>query len=141
MRNSGKGWEARILLWNQAYMRAERGLIIKTEPRVKVNHKGKPCAWAGKAPVDFVGTLDGRSVHFDAKDSSAAGRWSLSHVPDHQRRHLDRALVAGADAYILLRHPSGMWRLDWADIREQATIDPREAGHAIDEAAGWAPCR
>ena len=123
----GKGWEARLEYWHRRYAKAGRGLVVKTEPPVKVSRSGQPFAWAGKGPVDYVGVIDGRSVFFDAKATKA--KWTPGKVAKHQARMLDRAVGVGALAFVAVRDSSGMWLHDWA-TGERIDI--------VDIAEGWA---
>lgn len=138
------GWEARLQVWHRAYEQAGRGVIVKTTPPVKVGRNGKPCAWAGAGPVDFIGVLDGRAVFFDAKDTKSASQWPLSQIKPHQAACLRRAEQGGALAFIALRHPSGMWVLPWStlgamyyDKTGPRSVVPGDIGVAMSE-DGWA---
>lgn len=122
----GKGWEAQISAWNRRYLREGRGVIVKTEPPVKVSNRGAPFAWAGKGPVDYVGIIDGRAVFFDAK--ATRGKWTKSKVAKHQAKQLDDAARCGARSFVAVKDSSGMWLHDWA-TGERTDIDPD---------AGWA---
>jgi penicillin-binding protein-related factor A (putative recombinase) len=109
--SKGKGWEARLEHWHRAYLKAGRALIVKTEPPVKVNRSGKPFAWKGKGPVDYVGCFEGRPVFFDAK--ATGGKWTPSKVAKHQSRQLDHAVICGALAFVAVYDSSGMWLHMW----------------------------
>lgn len=123
----GKGWEAQLSAWHRKYLKAGRGLIVKTEPPVKVGRNGKPREWAGKAPVDYVGVIDNRAVFFDAK--ATKGKWTRSKVAKHQAKQLDDAVKVGARAFIAVKDCSGMWAYDWA-TGERSEIDP-DVGWAL----------
>lgn len=130
-----KGWEAQLAHWHRQYRRDGRGLIVKTEPGVKVGAHGRPIAWEGVAPVDFVGVLDGRGVFMDAK-ATAKAKFRADLMPPHQRVMLERAYRLGCWSFVALRCSSGLWRLDWPLT---GTIDPVAVGVPIDPVIGWAP--
>ena len=142
--SKGMGWEARLQVWHRGYAQAGRGKVVKTNPPVKVGRNGKPCAWAGAGPVDFIGVIDNKAVFFDAKDTKSPRAWPLSQIAAHQAACLRHAEQGGARAFIALRHPSGMWVLPWSvlgpmyyDKTGPRSVVPEDIGIAM-TADGWA---
>lgn len=87
--------------------------VRKVGAPVIVGRGGKPIAWAGVGPVDYVGTLrGGRSLVVEAK--SFAGRLSRLDIPEHQRAHLDaNAALGGLSLLALNVYTCGVYVVEW----------------------------
>ena len=99
--------------------------VRKVGAPVAVGRGGKPVAWAGVGPADYVGTLrGGRSVVVEAK--SVDGRFSRAHVAEHQREHLDACAALGGLALLALEvRGCGVYVVEWA------TAPWRVSSHAV----------
>lgn len=90
---------------HQRYKRAGKALIRKTAAEVYYRFDKKTkrrVASAKRGAVDYVGTLNGRFVCFDAKQTKNKYRLSLhrDHVPEHQKNFLSEHAEYGGIAFL-----------------------------------------
>lgn len=141
--SAGAGWEAELRSWHRKYRAAGLAHVVKVDPPVKqVQQLGKG-RFVGvvtqKGPVDFIGVAMGRPVAFDAKRTDKP-TFSVSIIPEHQRRDLDRWAEHGAFTFIALRCSAGRFVLPWEHIRAvSGAMDPRVRGTEMGE-DGWISC-
>jgi penicillin-binding protein-related factor A (putative recombinase) len=88
--------------------------VRKVGAPVVVGRRGKPIAWAGVGPADYVGTLrGGRALVVEAK--STATRLSLADIPEHQRAHLDACAALGGLALLAVElRGRGVYVVEWS---------------------------
>ncbi len=88
--------------------------VRKVGAPVVVGRRGKPIAWAGVGPADYVGTLrGGRSLVVEAK--STATRLSRADIAEHQRAHLDACAALGGLALLAVElRGRGVYVVEWA---------------------------
>lgn len=109
--------------------------VRKVGAPVVVGRGGKPIAWAGVGPADYVGTLrGGRSLVVEAK--SFAGRLSRGDIAEHQREHLDACAALGGLALLALNvYGCGVYVVEWTAapwrvtervVREVVEVDGRK---------------
>lgn len=101
----GIGWEVTIL----AQARKAGVWIIKTKPKM-VASKGR-VKHVEKGPLDFLAVLNGRPMHFDAKETSKDTWNAKSECKTHQRDKMMRAGMVGMASGIFLRMPQGRYLL------------------------------
>ncbi len=114
--------------------------VRKVGAPVVVGRRGKPIAWAGVGPADYVGTLrNGRSLVVEAK--STATRLSLADIPEHQRAHLDACAALGGLALLAVElRGRGVYVVEWATAPWRVTkrtvtkVESRTLG--VEELAG-----
>lgn len=125
--STGKAWEARLEAACRGYHVADRALVWRCHPPVRVCSRvggdGQFRArWDGRGPCDFAGILRGpeagRCVAFDAKDCEGP-RWSFGGLEEHQAQHLEGVHRMGGLAFVALRLGGSRgegWVLPWAEL-------------------------
>ena len=118
--NRGKAWETQLCVWHDAYRRDGRAYVVKTNPSVKIlsamGRDGTFRGAFGKAgPPDFIGTVKGRTVVFDAKDTTKS-RWPLSDLQRHQASDLEANHLNGGLSFVALRHQMVPYVVPWGPL-------------------------
>ena len=110
----GDAFEALLAPHHAAALAEGIADVRKVGAPVIVGRRGKPVAWAGVGPADYVGTMrGGRSLVVEAK--SVDGRLSLAHVAPHQREHLDACAALGGLALLAVElRGKGVYVVEWA---------------------------
>lgn len=90
---------------------------------------------AKRGPVDFVGCWSGQMVTLDAKECSLKRRFPIgnrTHLPDHQRRFLERMGLAGAHAGLIV-HATAHDRFYWIGWHSLTGEHPSVPWHTLFE--------
>jgi hypothetical protein len=120
--NSGRGLESTVLA-SQA-----KGICVDKIPH-GMRHIGGGRTVPVPGPVDFMGTLAGRSLVFDAKQCARKTRFNLGDrtmVKPHQRERIIRHGEAGAIAGLLVEATAFglyLW-LDWRYLKHDVASIP-----------------
>ena len=136
-----KRWENQLCRWHDEYRRDSIAWVVKTTPPVVIGPGGKPVAWEGEGPPDFVGVVaGGRAVAFDAKHV-ATRRFPLRNVEVHQARDLEAVADRGGIAFLAIESKGGRYVVRWTTIREAywsgvPSVVPAEVGTEIGP-NGW----
>lgn len=104
--NRGKQLENLIDMTNNQYRNSGFADIRKvpTPVRIKSNNKGVITGNVTKGEwVDYVGVYAGRSIVFDAKETSLATSFPLKNISDHQYDLLQSWHQKGAVAFLIVQ--------------------------------------
>ena len=117
MSRRGKVLETRLAGRHELYWQRGVARIHKVHPEAR-NVKGR-IVYSGKGPPDFIGVLaDGRSVCFDAKESTTGKSFRLELVPPHQAQDLEAHAMLGGLAFFVVRTTAGEWMVPWRSVAE-----------------------
>ena len=72
-------------------------------------------AFEGEGPPDYTGIVAGRTVVFDAKQTSDT-RWGFDHLAIHQAGALEEVASYGGFAFVLLWMGGIVWVLPWSEL-------------------------
>lgn len=105
--NRGMELEELIEQTNKEYFFQQRALIQKVPTPVKVlniNNKGRITNgfYEKKSTVDFIGVFEGKSLAFDAKETTVETRFDLSNVKEHQFYFLDHWQNNGGVSFLIV---------------------------------------
>lgn len=104
MANKGKMLEMEVEKANKWYAENDIALIQKIPTPWVVRRKGAQIVSAfpsGKSTLDFRGTVLGRSISFDCKESEDARGLPLAHIQPHQIDYMRKALIVAEKTFIL----------------------------------------
>lgn len=102
----GKGWEARLNAFHEAYRRQRRALVFQAHP---------PAGLRAKAPPDFFGVCRGRSLLFDAK-STRVNRLDFGRIANHQAVDLEAHHQHGGLSFIALDLGARSFVVPWGSL-------------------------
>ncbi|SDB97860.1 MULTISPECIES: Holliday junction resolvase RecU [unclassified Candidatus Frackibacter] len=110
--NRGKQLEVELETTNQYYNSHGIAMVQKIPIPVKVlnldQRTGKITSafYEKKSTVDYIGTYEGRSIVFDAKETNVETRFDLKNIKEHQYQYLKSQHQCGAIAFLLVRFKS-----------------------------------
>jgi hypothetical protein len=145
-KRAGNKRETTIEPMNDEIERRGWARVIRCEPKVKVIQSTTCGRFEGvfetRGSADYVGFLlpSGKPIAVEVKNVSpaldAAGRlrpprFSLSHVPDHQRRDLALTLQAGGVAVLLVGWTSETFAVPWALVQDAILRGERHLGPEV----------
>lgn len=103
--NLGKQLERLLDMTNTQYRNKGAADIRKvpTPVQIKGNNKGKVTGYVTKGEwVDYVGVHDGRTIIFDAKETSSATSFPLGNISGHQYELLQSWHEKGAISFLIV---------------------------------------
>lgn len=103
--NLGKQLERLIDVSNNQYRNSGVADIRKVPTPVQItgNNRGNVTGYVTKGEwVDYVGVYDGRTIVFDAKETSSTTSFPLSNISDHQYDLLKSWHQKGAAAFLIV---------------------------------------
>lgn len=107
--NRGRQLETELETTNQYYNSQGIAKIQKIPIPVKVlnfnSQTGKitNAFYEQKSTVDYIGTYQGRTIVFDAKETNVETRFDLKNIKQHQYQYLKDQHQCGAVAFLLVR--------------------------------------
>lgn len=107
--NRGRQLETELKTTNEYYNSQGRAKIQKIPIPVKVlnlnSETGKitNAFYEQKSTVDYIGTYQGRTIVFDAKETKVETRFDLKNIKQHQYQYLKDQHQCGAIAFLLVR--------------------------------------
>ena len=128
--NRGAGLERLIDMTNQQYRNKGVADIrkIPTPVQITSNRAGKVTGHTMKGEwVDYVGVRDGKTIVFDAKETSIRTSFPLDNISEHQYQLLSSWHKQGAWAFLLVQFtkhdevyllPVGLLERYWEDARK-----------------------
>jgi recombination protein U len=103
--NRGKAFEESIIMVNSIYKARGKALIAKVPTEwIPIRQGGKivTAKVEQKSIVDFIGSYQGQSIAFDAKESLSKDRIRWDEVKDHQQEFLDNHFKTGGISFIMV---------------------------------------
>lgn len=108
----GSALEVRLAAQHVVYL--ERGVARVHKTYAEARNVNGRIVYSAKGPPDFIGTIGGgRSVVFDAKESTRSPKFRLALVPQHQAKDLEAHARLGALVFIVASTTAGTWMLPW----------------------------
>ncbi|MGM0471911.1 MAG: Holliday junction resolvase RecU [Bacillota bacterium] len=107
--NRGRQLETELETTNQYYNSQSIAKIQKIPIPIKVlnfnSQTGKitNAFYEKKSTVDYIGTYEGRTIVFDAKETKVETRFDLKNIKSHQYQYLKEQHQCGAVAFLLVR--------------------------------------
>ncbi|MCK8823475.1 Holliday junction resolvase RecU [Fuchsiella alkaliacetigena] len=107
--NRGRQLETELEVTHQYYNSRRIAKIQKIPIPVKVldlnprTGKINKAFYEQKSTVDYIGTYQGRTVVFDAKETNVESRFDLKNIKEHQYQYLKDQHMCGAIAFLLIR--------------------------------------
>ncbi|MBM7623444.1 Holliday junction resolvase RecU [Sporohalobacter salinus] len=107
--NRGRQLETELKTTNEYYNSQGIAKIQKIPIPVKVlnfnSQTGKitNAFYEKKSTVDYIGTYQGRTIVFDAKETKVKTRFDLKNIKQHQYQYLKEQYQCGAIAFLLVR--------------------------------------
>lgn len=121
----GNALELGIKHAGAAYRRVRRAAVLKQEPRRLWD--GTP---AGKAPVDFLGTREGRALAIEAKETDS-DRFEMrdDHLAPAQIKTCDELLACGFEVWLVIdftKHAE-VYAIPWQEVARFLTAPWRSS--------------
>lgn len=101
----GMAFEEQVARSNAMYEQRGQALIIKAHTQVKVKSKNNEITSAKfgeKAPVDFIGVVNGLAVAFDAKSTQETTKFPYANIAQHQLEFMRKFQLQGGRAFLLV---------------------------------------
>jgi penicillin-binding protein-related factor A (putative recombinase) len=115
--SAGKAWEKKLDTLH-LLLRPYGVAVSRCHPQVRVARDAGAVIGAtliGEGPPDYIATVNGCSVVFDAKHTNKTS-WSLAELDHHQAADLDRHQAAGAICFIALEFGYRGYVLPWQNL-------------------------
>jgi recombination protein U len=103
--NRGKAFEESIIMVNSMYKARGRALITKVPTEwIPIRQGGKivTAKVENKSIVDFLGSYNGQSIAFDAKECLSSDRIRWAELKAHQQEFLDRHHKTGGISFVMV---------------------------------------
>lgn len=125
--NLGKAFEEQVERSNKMYERRGQALIIKAHTEVRVKRSGKELVGAKfgeKAPVDFIGIVNGVAVAFDAKSTQETTKFPHANIAQHQIEFMRKFQMQGGRAFLLVHFAKHFetYLLDFYTLTQQMKV-------------------
>lgn len=114
-KRSGDGWE-RTLDQHHQLMRRHGVAVFRCHPEVKVirgvDGQVRQTVMVKAGPPDYIATVRGRAIVFDAKHTEA-DRWAYANLEQHQAEALDAQQAAGAICFLAIGYSGRGYVAPW----------------------------
>ena len=110
--NRGKAFEESIIMVNQIYKARGKAIITKVPTEwIPIRQGGKivSAKVENKSIVDFLGSYNGQSIAFNAKESLSSDRIRWAELKAHQQDFWDRHYKTGGISFVFVNFKGGRY--------------------------------